>query len=617
MALRVLHVGKFYPPVHGGIETFLADLVRAQRSQGIEAFALVHGDPIPDDPEWLVRVPVLGHLLYAPIAPRFRSALDRAIERFQPQVLHFHKPNNSVFWALTLGSARQIPWIVHWHSDVLFPDDKKIQSWAYQLYRPFEQAMLGRAERILVTSPPYLQASRSLVEYRSKCAVVPLGLRAAPTEQLPATELPWRDGRLRLLSIGRLAHYKGFETLIRAVAGQRGMDLVIAGSGELQAELAALIKSTTPAGQEPSAVLLGEVSDPVKNALLRSCDVFCLASRERTEAFGVVLLEAMLYSRPCLVSDLPGSGMPWVVQQAQCGQLVKLDNVEAWRSAIASYATNPQARLQDGNAGQRAFHERFTADACARALTPHYALLAGEMQESPRKDDLLIVIPARNEAHTIGKLLHSLREAGWCHVLVVDDQSSDETSSVARIAGASVIRPVLHMGAWGATQTGIRYAQLKGYRAVITMDADGQHEVSGIEQLLGAADQADLVIGAFAARASKARRIAWRWFTHLTGLDFEDLTSGFRYYNRAAIRILVSEEATLLDYQDVGTLLMVRRAGLQICEVPVTMKLRTTGKSRIFNSWFSVGRYMGLTTLLCLSRWRVKHATSLRVAPRL
>ena len=79
------------------------------------------------------------------------------------------------------------------------------------------------------------------------------------------------------------------------------------------------------------------------------------------------------------------------------------------------------------------------------------------------------------------------------------------------------------------------------------------------------------------------------------------------------MRVLASEEATLLDYQDVGTLLMVRRAGLRIIEVPVEMKRRAVGKSRIFNSWLGVGRYMALTTLLCLSRWRVRPDT---ISPR-
>lgn len=613
MALRVLHVGKFYPPAHGGMEVFLADLIDAQRAQGVEAFAVVHGDPLPDDPYWLIRVPVLGHLVYAPVAPGFRSALAKAIQRFRPHVLHLHKPNNDVFWALTLKAARDIPWLLHWHSDVVFEDNNKVLSWAYKAYRPFERAVLERAARIVVTSPPYLEASRALAPWRHKCVVVPLGLgRSAQPEPPPGTgPLPWREGHLRLLSIGRLTYYKGFETLIRAVSTLPGVELMIIGSGELRAGLQDLVERSTPPGQEPATVLLGEVSEQVKHELLRTCDVFCLPSRERTEAFGLVLLEAMVHGRPCLVSDLEGSGMPWVVQEAQCGQLVKLDNEQAWRDAIALYGSDSDRRRRDGEAGRRAFHQRFTVNSCANSLTTHYAALTEETRDSPRRNDVLIVIPARNEALTVSRLIRALLEAGWAHVLVVDDHSSDDTGDVARSAGALVLRPVLHMGAWGAMQSGIRYAQAKGYKAVITMDADGQHEVTEIPHLISLRDQADVVIGAFAERASRARRIAWLWFIHLTGLDLEDLTSGFRYYNKAAMRILASDEATLLDYQDLGTLLMLRKAGLRIVEVPVTMKPRSTGKSRIFNSWASVGRYMALTTLLCVSRWPVARAKAL------
>ena len=63
------------------------------------------------------------------------------------------------------------------------------------------------------------------------------------------------------------------------------------------------------------------------------------------------------------------------------------------------------------------------------------------------------------------------------------------------------------------------------------------------------------------------------------------------------------DEATLLDYQDVGVLLLLRKSGLHLVEVAVSMNTRQVGKSRIFYSWFSVGRYMVTTSLLCLARW--------------
>jgi hypothetical protein len=112
-----------------------------------------------------------------------------------------------------------------------------------------------------------------------------------------------------------------------------------------------------------------------------------------------------------------------------------------------------------------------------------------------------------------------------------------------------------------------------------------------------------VVIAACPERGSRMRHIAWAYFRFLTGLSFDDLTSGFRYYNERACRLLAREEATLLDYQDIGVLLLLRRAGLRIAEIAVAMQPRRSGASRVFSSWWTVARYMAETTLLCLARW--------------
>jgi hypothetical protein len=351
--------------------------------------------------------------------------------------------------------------------------------------------------------------------------------------------------------------------------------------------------------------LLGQVSEEDKHALLRSCDVFCLASRERTEAFGMVLLEAMAHGKPCLVSDLAGSGMGWVVTQSGAGHVCPPEDVGAWRAALGWMAEHPDERGAMGSAGCQAFLQRFTIGASAQALQREYRIAQGLSPSASGQGRLLIVIPARNEATTIGALLRDLSAAGYKDVLVVDDMSDDGTGDIARAAGAKVLRPVLGMGAWGGMQTGIRYGRREGFEYVVTMDADGQHEVDELPALLLASTNADVVIGAFPQRASLARRIAWGWFRALTGLGLTDLTSGFRCYSGAALKVLASSEATMFEYQDVGTLLLLRRAGVRIREVPVLMNERMAGKSRIFNSWLTVGRYMAMTTLLCLSRLRV------------
>ena len=610
-SFRVLHVGKYFPPYRGGMESYLADLVQAQRAQGDDARALVHGDTLPTDPAWLTRVPVQFHLSYAPVALGFAWALWRAIRQFKPQVLHLHVPNNAVFWALLMSSARAIPWVVHWQSDVL---TDRMPAWLrglFRLYRPFERAVLAQASCIVANSPPYAQASRELAPWAHKTTVVPLGLNPqTPPAQAPVSPpsaLPWRRG-LRLLSIGRMTYYKNFATLVEAVAGQPGIELVVVGDGELMPSLQAQVQRLCPDTALRNVHLVGAVSDADKQALLHSCDVFCLASNERTESYGLVLLEAMMNAKPCVVAQLAGSGMPWIVASSGCGWAhLPPNDVQAWRQFLQGLAAQPTGLVQRGLQGAAAFAQRFTAQANARALRGIYRAVAQVPMlpvdaTHPSKDSTLIVIPAKDEAATLPTLLADLRAHGWPHVLVVDDHSTDATGSVAEQAGAHVARPVLPLGAWGGMQLGIRWAYAQGYARVITMDADGQHEVEELPALLAVADQADAVIGAFPERASQLRRIAWWWFQRLTGLRVTDLTSGFRCYNHRAMGVLASQQATLLDYQDVGTLLMLRKAGLRVTEVPVSMNARVLGVSRIFSSWAKVARYMAVTTVLCVMR---------------
>ena len=221
----------------------------------------------------------------------------------------------------------------------------------------------------------------------------------------------------------------------------------------------------------------------------------------------------------------------------------------------------------------------------------------------------LALIPAHNEEATVGTIVGQVRRLWRCPVVVIDDRSTDATAQIARAAGAIVLPLTLRLGAWGAIQTGLRYALRHGYRVAVTLDADGQHEPASIGHLLQPliAEKADVVIGAFPERASRARRLAWRYFRLLTGLKLEDITSGFRAYNHAAIAALAAPEASLLDYQDVGVLLILRRQGLRTIEVPVPMQTRAVGASRVFRSWWIVGVYMMQTSLLCLARVGYNH----------
>lgn len=228
---------------------------------------------------------------------------------------------------------------------------------------------------------------------------------------------------------------------------------------------------------------------------------------------------------------------------------------------------------------------------------------------APSLANCIVVIPAHNEADDIGHVISDIRLNCDFPIVVVDDASTDRTIDSARAAGATVIPLAAQLGAWGATQAGIRYALHKRCTLVVTMDADGQHLAQSLPQLLHPVleDRADVVIGACTERGSVLRKIAWRLMKRASGLRLEDLTSGFRVYNWQAIRRLAGWQATLLEYQDVGVLAMLQASGLRILDVSVTMCPRGHGISRVFHSWASVAYYMGYTLLLAVTKRGIKH----------
>ena len=217
-----------------------------------------------------------------------------------------------------------------------------------------------------------------------------------------------------------------------------------------------------------------------------------------------------------------------------------------------------------------------------------------------------VVVPALNEGGVVAGVVSSILNVIDLPVWVIDDNSSDDTASEAASAGARVIQLKEQLGAWGAVQTGLREALRMDLDFVVTMDSDGQHLASDIPGLVETfrADPADVVIGSCTERGSSLRKLAWRMMRLSSGLQCEDLTSGFRVLNKSAIRLLASAEASQLDFQDVGVLLILERAGCRIAEHPVTMPSRTNGKSRIFRSWAAVMFYMLQTLLLGAAKRR-------------
>ena len=382
--MRVLHIGKYFPPYVGGMETYLRDLMTEQSREGIVSSALVHRSELSltsrnetyvsaGEALSVTRAAVWARMLFTPTSPIFPLLMHRMIRREQPEILHLHMPNPSVFWALLLPSAKSLPWVVQWHSDVLASKHSLGLRIFYKLYRPLERAVLRHSMTIIASSPPYLKSSEALAPFEEKCTVIPLGL---DTGHLCAGQMKTRSDtqRLRVLAIGRMTYYKGFEYLIRAAQLTEKVEVRLVGSGELEESLKRLAKELRV---QDRVTFLGTASDKQIGQEYANCDCLCLPSIERTEAFGLVLLEAMYFSKATVVSDVPGSGMGWIVDHGVTGVKVPVSSPEGLADAFRQIQRDRGNLSRLGRNGRRKFDQMFHISQSAGQISSVYALALG------------------------------------------------------------------------------------------------------------------------------------------------------------------------------------------------------------------------------------------------
>jgi len=205
---------------------------------------------------------------------------------------------------------------------------------------------------------------------------------------------------------------------------------------------------------------------------------------------------------------------------------------------------------------------------------------------------LVAIVPAWNESGSIGGVVDEIRAFDTrIDVVVVDDASSDDTASVARGHGATVLGLPFNVGIGGAVQTGFRYARDEGYEVAVRLDGDGQHDASELGKLLGPihAGEADFVVGSRFVdpsgtyRPPFARRVGIGVFARLVsflgGQHVTDTTSGFAALNRVGIELFAVEYPH--DYPEVEATLVALRSGLRLRQVQVDMRERQAGTSSI------------------------------------
>lgn len=328
--MKILQIHKLYYPVFGGIERHVQLISEGLRDRAyIEV--LVCKAKGRGDTRFINDVKVhyassLGMYTGMPISITFPFLL-RAKSR-RADILHFHLPFPLADLSYVLMTSKGKRVIVTYHSDIVR------QKGLAKLYKPFLHQFLRRADRIIVTSRHLLESSEHLTPYKDKCVVIPLSIdltRFKPPRNYDSHfehRDASRDKRI-VLFVGCLTYYKGLRYLIDAMPHVEAR-LLIVGNGELRNHLEQQCRSL---GVDGRVTFLGNVSDDSLGCYYRSCDVFVLPSTEKSEAFGLVQLEAMAHGKPVVNTYLP-TAVPHVSIHGKTGITVPPKDSKALAEAI-------------------------------------------------------------------------------------------------------------------------------------------------------------------------------------------------------------------------------------------------------------------------------------------
>lgn len=385
--MKILYIYKDYYPVLGGIENYTRHLAEEMRRRGHEVEVLVTSLDRKTRRETLNGVPVLKtsrwlNLSSAPVSPRLAWEYWRRLfsKKHRPDVVHLQTPYPPGELAWLIGSffprfGRKGPaTLLTYHSDII--KQKRLLTF----YAPFLRMILRRVKLILPTSPNYIESSPFLRPLRAKCEVLPLGIGLdrflIPPEKNPAllAEIRAKPGPL-LLFTGRLRYYKGLQFLIEALpAIQADTRLVIVGIGPQEAILRDL---TARLGLDERVIFAGEVSDEELPAYYQAADVFVLPACERSEAFGLVQLEAMAAGKPVVSTEL-GTGTSYVNRDGETGLVVRPSDPAALAEAVNKLLAAPELRAEMGRRGQARARAEFSLERMAGRLEEIYIRLSSE-----------------------------------------------------------------------------------------------------------------------------------------------------------------------------------------------------------------------------------------------
>lgn len=366
--MKVLMVNKLYYPVIGGVENHIRDLVLSIKkySKNVDLGILVANTSARTiqeeiDDVQVTKVASIGKVQSTPIAPSFPIWLNR----LKSDIYHFHFPYpiGELSYILARPPGKLI---VSYHSDIIR------QKILLAMYKPFLMYFLKKADYILVSSPNLIENSPVLQEFRDKCAVAHFGIDISRFKLNAHSREQVRNIRTRypgkiVLFVGRLIYYKGIHYLIEAMADINA-HLVIVGEGPLERELQKLASELKVS---PKISFVGSVSDQELPYYYHACDVFVLPSIARSEAFGIVQLEAQACAKPVVSTNLK-TGVPYANLDRITGLVIEPRSKDSLSEAINKLLEDEEISKEYGENGRKRVEKEFSQEAMAKRILHIY-----------------------------------------------------------------------------------------------------------------------------------------------------------------------------------------------------------------------------------------------------
>ena len=284
----------------------------------------------------------------------YPKQLKKIINEFAPDIVIFHYPNPFVGEFLQHHFKKNFKLVVYWHLDIT---KQKILG---KLFHGQTMRLLERADKVVATSPNYIEGSPYLSKFRKKCTVIPNCIRTERLQPNEAVLLKVEQlkkkyaGKILCFGMGRHVPYKGYTYLIQAskLLDDR-FSICIAGKGPLTEPL------QEEAKDDSKVEFLGRVSDEDMIAYYMACDIFCFPSITKNEAFGIALAEGMYFEKPTVTFTISGSGVNYVSIANETGIECPNGDVKAYAEALKKLAENEKLREKYGVHAKKRVEENF------------------------------------------------------------------------------------------------------------------------------------------------------------------------------------------------------------------------------------------------------------------